>query len=157
MPTDLTEGACDALAKATSKETLLPLWSALGVRCFNMSISLINLLVNVLKSSALFLEADTTKNFKLGLRNKFQQTKALQIQDLPAPRNACITLLRGAFCKKSAISYWTGVGSIFRCFHTKNRKFLKSRVISLIDSLYFRFKRTYMRYLIVFLVLYYIF
>ena len=99
IPTDLTDGECAALAGATSKDTLLPLWSDLGVKCFSMSISVISLFVNVLKSSALVLLADTTRNFKSGFFNKFQHTKALHIQDLPTPRKACITARLGAFCK----------------------------------------------------------
>ena len=63
IPRDLTDGACDALAGLTSKLTLDCLWSSLGFKCDKTSISLINLNVNVEKSSALFLDAETTNMF----------------------------------------------------------------------------------------------
>ena len=66
IPKDLTEGACEALAGATSNDILECLWSSLGFKCSKIGISEINLCVNVLKSSALFLLADTTRIFLCG-------------------------------------------------------------------------------------------
>src|SRR6056300_1080359 len=105
MPTDLTEGACLALAGATSKATLDDLCSSRGIRWVNKGISWISLRVNVLKSSARTLLADTTSMLRLGLFHSNQQTYADVIHDLPTPRKASMTRRFPSPCKKSAISY----------------------------------------------------
>ena len=66
IPTDFTEGACEALAGATSKLILDCHWSDFGRRWAKMSISLMSRRVNVVKSSERLLDAETTKMFNWG-------------------------------------------------------------------------------------------
>jgi hypothetical protein len=62
-----------------------------------MGISEINLRVNVEKSSARALDAETTKMFLWGSSKSWWQTKAEVIQDLPTPRNAMMQDRLGPF------------------------------------------------------------
>ena len=92
-----------------------------------MAISPISLCVNVLKSSDLLLDAETTRIFFCGFIKRWWHTKAEVIHDFPTPRKASITRRFGPSCKKSAMSYCISVGSgKFKCFQHKYKKFLKS-------------------------------
>ena len=130
IPTDLTLGAWAALEGATSKATLEFRWSSLALRCWRIGISLMILLVNVEKSSALCLDAETTKNFNWGSTKSFHTTNAEVIQDLPTPLKACMISLFGPDCRYSPMSYCIGVGlGNAKCFHARYKKFLKSPLI----------------------------
>ena len=70
IPMDFTEGAWAALAGPTSKLILESLCPSRGISSSRMGISLINLWVKVEKSSALTLEAETTKHLMSGFKRR---------------------------------------------------------------------------------------
>jgi hypothetical protein len=86
-----------------------------------MGISRMIRMVKVEKSSERFLDAEMTRMLRFGLRSRHQTTKAEVTQDFPTPRKASITERFGPCCRKSARSYWTGVGSLpsRNCFQTR--------------------------------------
>jgi hypothetical protein len=74
IPRDFTEGAWDAGAGPTSKEILENRCLSVGFRCSNIGISWINRNVNVEKSSARVLDAETTRMFLEGSRSNWWTT-----------------------------------------------------------------------------------
>ena len=91
MPTDFTEGECDASWGATSKATLeTRCVSLVGARWARGGNSIIILSVKVENSSERVLDAEIISiSFWLSMRSS-QHTNADVIHDLPTPRKASI-------------------------------------------------------------------